>query len=386
MRGPLRASRGTRPDTTARSPDALLLPPALGRVLNAIARVRHCASRDGTRLAFTIDGGGFPPVVKVAQWFATLGDESDSLIATEWVTELGRRNALIRYDQRGFGLSERAPARVSLDAWVEDLEAVVDASGHVCVVLFAASQGVPVAVRYAARHPGRVLALFAWGGVARGPGRRGDPSPSPAVLDAAVERARDGWDDPATFRALFSSRLAQGADAATLDAIDRSHRTLCDGAVAADSLRAWFDLDVEADARRVRCPVRVVRAEGDVFANAAEAARLASAIPAGSLSTVAGTRHMPLPGDAGAAEAHRLLHETLDECGHDLALAVPRLTARQLEVLRWVAYGLTDREIAERLGLSSRTVGDYVSGALRLLRARNRDEAVRLAAARGLLG
>lgn len=370
----------------ARNLDALPFLPACGRVLNAIARTRHCTSHDGTRIAFTIDGAGFPPVVKVAQWFGSLEDEPDGPLAGHWIAELSRRNALVRYDQRGFGASERAPSRVSLDAWVEDLEAVVDASGHVCVVLFAASQGVPVAVRYAARHPGRVLALFAWGGIARGPGRRGDASRSAASLDAAVERARDGWDDPATFRALFSSRFARGADAATLDAIDRSHRTLCDGAVAADSLRAWFDLDVEADARRLKCPALVVRAAGDHTASADEAARLASAIPAGRLSTVAGTGHLLLPGDDGAAEAHRLLHETLDACGHDLALSAPRLTARQLEVLRWVAYGLTDRKIGERIGLSPRTVGEHVSGALRQLRARHRDEAVRLAAARGLLG
>ncbi len=354
--------------------------------MNALARLRHCTSRDGTGLAFTIDGAGFPPVVKVPQWFGTLEVEPSSPIAGHWIAELSRRNALLRYDQRGFGESDRAPRRVCLDAWVEDLEAVIDASGHACVVLFAASQAVPVAIRYAARHPARVLALVAWGGFARGPGRRGDASPPRAALDTAIALARDRWDDPETFRALFSSRFAPGADPETLEAIDRTHRTMCDGEVAARTLAAYFDIDVEADARRIRCPVRVLRSDGDRAVPAAEAARLAAAVPHARLESVPGDRHMPLAADAGWREASALLRDALDECGARLAATAPRLSARQVQVLRWVAYGLTDREIGERLGLSHRTVGEHVSGALRTLRARSRDEAVRLAAAWGMLG
>jgi DNA-binding CsgD family transcriptional regulator/Tfp pilus assembly protein PilF len=63
----------------------------------------------------------------------------------------------------------------------------------------------------------------------------------------------------------------------------------------------------------------------------------------------------------------------------------PRLSPRAREVLRLVAEGLTDREIAEHLFLSPRTVERYVSVIITKLDASSRHEAVALAAAEGLL-
>lgn len=56
-----------------------------------------------------------------------------------------------------------------------------------------------------------------------------------------------------------------------------------------------------------------------------------------------------------------------------------RLTARQMEVLRWVARGLGNHEIADRLGLSPYTVKNHVHGILERLEVRDRTEAVAVA-------
>lgn len=61
--------------------------------------------------------------------------------------------------------------------------------------------------------------------------------------------------------------------------------------------------------------------------------------------------------------------------GADPALAT--LTPREAEVLRRLADGLTDHEIAEALTLSPRTVEMHVSSILHKLGARNRAEAAR---------
>jgi DNA-binding NarL/FixJ family response regulator len=61
------------------------------------------------------------------------------------------------------------------------------------------------------------------------------------------------------------------------------------------------------------------------------------------------------------------------------------LTSRQAEVLRHLAEGVSNREIAERLGVSEKTVKGHMTGLLRALSAEGRQEAVRAARAGGLL-
>ena len=353
--------------------------------MNAIARFRQCLGRDGTRLAYTVDGAGAPLIVKVGQWLGDLALEPVDPLNGHWIAELVYRNAVLRYDQRGYGRSERSPARISLDDWVDDLGSVLQATGSREVVLFAVSQAVPVAVRFAARHPERVQALVLWGGTGRGAARRGAGEAAARDLAARVARARDAWDDPATFRALFSSRLFPDGDADTLDAYDRSHRPLASGDVTARTMAAHFDVDVLEDARRVACPAWLLHAIDDPIAPAAEVARLADAIPGAHRLAVPGDRHLPTVDDAGWAVARTALRSALDRIAARHAAAAPRLSARQAEVLGLVAHGLTDREIGERLGLSARTVEVHVASARRQLHARTRDDAVRAAAAWGLL-
>ena len=60
------------------------------------------------------------------------------------------------------------------------------------------------------------------------------------------------------------------------------------------------------------------------------------------------------------------------------------LTAREVEVLRLVAAGLTDAQVAARLFLSPRTVGNHVGSVLGKLGAANRREAAARAARHGL--
>jgi DNA-binding NarL/FixJ family response regulator len=59
------------------------------------------------------------------------------------------------------------------------------------------------------------------------------------------------------------------------------------------------------------------------------------------------------------------------------ATAVSGLSTRELEVLKLVSDGLTDREIGEVLGISQRTVGRHVGSVLDKLAVRNRAEAAR---------
>ena len=354
--------------------------------MDAIARFRHCLGRDGTRLAYTVDGAGAPLIAKVGQWLGDLALEPLDPVLGHWIAELVYANAVLRYDPRGYGRSERSPARISLDDWVDDLGSVLQAAGSREVVLFAVSQAAPVAIRFAARHPEHVRGLVLWGATGRGARRLGADGAATRALDARVALARDGWNDPATFRTLFASWLLPGADADALEAYERSHRPLATGDVTARTLAAHLGVDVLDDARRIACPTWLVHAIDDPVAPAAEVARLADAIPGAQRIAVPGSRHLPTVDDPGWPPARAALRGILDGIAARHAAATPRLSARQAEVLALIAHGLTDREIGERLGLSPRTVEVHVASARRQLRARSRDDAVRAAAAWRLLG
>src|SRR2546430_1902871 len=155
-----------------------------GRGAGGAQRIRFCVTRDGARIAFATSGAG-PPLVKVSNWLTHLEFDWQSPVWRHWLRELGRDNTLVRYDQRGCGLSDWAVADLSTDLWLDDLETVVDAAGLQRFSLFALSQGGQLAVRYTALHPERVNALILLGSYARGRLLR-DPKPELSEESATV--------------------------------------------------------------------------------------------------------------------------------------------------------------------------------------------------------
>ena len=130
-------------------------------------RIRFCTAADGVNIAYATSGTG-PPLVKPANWMTHLEYDWESPVWRHWLRELSRERTLIRYDERGCGLSDRDTDDLSFDAWVRDLETVVDAMGLERFPLFGISQGCAVAITYAVRHPERVTQLVLYGGYAQG--------------------------------------------------------------------------------------------------------------------------------------------------------------------------------------------------------------------------
>ena len=106
--------------------------------------------------------------MKASNWLTHLDFEWGSPIWRHWCAALSLHHRLVRYDERGNGMSQRDVADVSFDTWVRDLETVVDAAGLDRFPLLGISRGGPIAIAYAVKHPERVTHLVLYGAFAAG--------------------------------------------------------------------------------------------------------------------------------------------------------------------------------------------------------------------------
>ncbi|WP_256714623.1 alpha/beta fold hydrolase [Rhodovulum visakhapatnamense] len=111
--------------------------------------------RDGAKIACATVGAG-PPPVKAANWLTHIEHDWKTPIWGACFDEIARRRTFVRSDERGCGLSDWKVEDLSLSAFVEDLEAVVDGMDPGRFPLPGISQGAAVCIEYAARHPDRV--------------------------------------------------------------------------------------------------------------------------------------------------------------------------------------------------------------------------------------
>ena len=348
-------------------------------------QIRFCSSADGTRLAVATAGEG-PPLVKAATWLTHVEKDPYNLFTRHWVAELSRDNALIRYDSRGCGLSDQDVGRISMEAWVEDLEAVVADVEIDRFPLFGMSQGAAIAVGYAARHPEKVSHLVLYGGCARGLLKR---NPPPKVVEAAqamLKAAEMGWGaDSSSFRQVFISQLLHDATAEQQRAVDEVQRLTISGANAVRFMKEVFEIDVRDAAHRVQCPTLVFHAKDDPCFPFEEGRLLASLIPNARFVPLASKNHLPFETEAAWPAFLSELRAFLPSSGSATrsrnagSNIKPPLTPRQIEILREVGLGQTDKQIARKLSLSPRTVEMHVANALLALNCRTRAEAVRRA-------
>ena len=188
-------------------PDAISAPPTYGRP--PAQDVTFCRTADGVHLAIATSGSGMP-VVKAANWLNHIEYDWQSPIWSPFIGALSSRFRLIRYDERGNGLSDWNVDDISFDAFVRDLETVVDTLGLERFALLGISQGAAVSVAYATRHPERVSRLVLCGGYVLGHRKRADALEI-AQREALEQLIRLGWgqDNPA-FRQVFTSLFIPG--------------------------------------------------------------------------------------------------------------------------------------------------------------------------------
>lgn len=225
-------------------------------------QVRHCTAKDGTRLAWSAVGSG-PPLVKTANWLNHISFEWESPLWRHWLLALARDNHLIRYDERGNGLSDWDTLCLSLDAFVEDLETVVEAAGVERFDLLGISQGAAVAIAYSIRNPGRIRKMVLLGGYARGWALRltGEELER---REAMITLSRTGWgsDNPA-FRQMFTALYIPGGSAEQADWFNELQRVSTSPANAERLQRVLGTIDVSHLLPLVTVPTLIAHARRD---------------------------------------------------------------------------------------------------------------------------
>jgi pimeloyl-ACP methyl ester carboxylesterase/DNA-binding CsgD family transcriptional regulator len=286
--------------------------------------------------------------------------DGESPVWRHWLDELGRDNTLVRYDERGCGLSDREVVNLSVDAWVSDLESVVDAAGIEDFSLLGISQGAAIALAFAARHPERVSNLILYGGFARGALQR--EGIARTREEALISVIRAGWADPdPAFRHLFTMLFLPNGTPEQMAWYDELQRRSTSAVTAARLYEARGNIDVAGLASQVAVRTLVVHARDDRVVPLDEGRSLGALIPNAQLVILESPNHILLSDEPAWQSFLSEVHGFLGTVRTPSSTAVDSLSRREREVLELVAAGLTNEEIAGRLCLSVRTVERHLS-------------------------
>ena len=249
--------------------------------------IRFCVTRDKVRLAYSKVGSGHP-FVKVANCFNHLDFEWESPIWRHWVRDLAGGYSIVRYDGRGNGLSEWDVDDISFEAWVHDLETVVDAAALEKFVLFGHSQGGAIAIAYAARHPERVSHLVLCGAYSRGAHHR-EHLEAVEVRRALETLVQLNWGktNPSFFQVVTDLYIPEKATAEDQRWFRELQLISVSPANLVKYMRACDDINVRSLLPSLSMPTIVFHSDRDRVAPPQEGRMLAAEIP--------GARFVPLP-------------------------------------------------------------------------------------------
>ncbi len=303
---PLQADARTRADDGT----APLTPTERLTARPALHEVQFCWTSDDVRIAYACVGDGLP-VVWAAHWLSHLAFNWESLIWRHWTEEFARDHAFVHYDQRGHGLSDWENPEFSVDAFVRDLEAVVDALGLDRFALLGSSRAGSTAIAYAARHPERVSQLVLHGAFAQGWREWGNAAEIER-REATITLTRQGWDNRA-FRQILTSLLLPDATLEEIGWFNDLQRISISAENVARVQQSSGDFNVLDLLPGIVAPTLVLHCRDDAAVPFEQGRLIASRIPRARFVTFEGRNHILLPRDPAWAvfvsEVRRFLRE-----------------------------------------------------------------------------
>lgn len=255
--------------------------------------VRFATSQDGTQIAYATSGKG-PPLLRAGHFLTHLRRDWEGSVYQPTIAALSAAHALVRYDQRGTGLSQTDVDDLSLEAYANDMLAVADAAGLERFPIFATSQGVPVSVYFAATYPKRVSRLVFFGGFAQGRMVRDEVS-SRDDAEALMTLINKGWGKPdSAFMSAFVSLFCPEASREERASIAESQIASATPEMAARIRRTIDQFDVSDILRDVHAPTLILHASGDAIHPLSQGRLLAAGIEGSEFQMVESNNHLLL--------------------------------------------------------------------------------------------
>ena len=350
-------------------------------------QIQFCTTADGIRLALAKAGDG-PPLVRVANWFTHLEIDWESAIWRPWFEALTEGRTLVRYDPRGSGLSDRHVGDFCLDAWVRDLETVIDTLQLKRFPLIGLCQGGTVATAYAIRHPDRVSRLVLYDSYLCGAYATGMSKDVQKQAHALSEMIEVGWGRKAgAFREIFANLLMPDATKEQLRWIGELQRRSASPANARRLWDAFNSFDIRREVDKLAVPTLIFHVKDDAMV-AFEAGRLlAAAIHNARFVPLEGKNHILLPNESAWRKFKKELSDFLRadesiEMSSEGKLGV--LSSREREILDCIARGSANIEIARTMSISEKTVRNHITSIFSKLAVEHRSQAIVLARKAGL--
>jgi class 3 adenylate cyclase/pimeloyl-ACP methyl ester carboxylesterase len=263
---------------------ALTIPRLSGAAIEQ--EIGFAETTDGVRIAYATTGQGPAVVIFVLGWATHIeAGFASPIYDREGLLPMSSENNLfVRYDGRGFGLSDREVTDFSLDGRVRDLEAVVAALGLERFALYAASAGGPAAIAYSARHPDHVtrLALAS---------TQASADWAPASEVARMQRMAGMFEldwDSRMVRNMLVEFLAPEIDGVQRNVMGEFLSRAGTGSSVAGFINAQVQIDVRDEARQLRVPTLVIHGRDDPVIRVEAGQTLAKLIPQSRLEIVEG--------------------------------------------------------------------------------------------------
>jgi pimeloyl-ACP methyl ester carboxylesterase/DNA-binding CsgD family transcriptional regulator len=333
---------------------------------------------EGHRIAFATVGSGLP-IVLPAWWVSNVVEDWKMPAYSRFMESLAAGRRVIRYDRLGCGMSDRTRPRetMTLEYELAMLDALVEHLELGRFSLVGGSFAGCTAAVYAARHGDRVDRIVLYGSFANGA-----ELARPVARDAINELVRKHWGLGSRMLADTFAPSGTGEERASFASFQRNSAS---AEMAADLLELTFATDIRETLARVLVPTLVVHRRGDRTIRLRAGEQLAALIPNAELVVLDGDAHLPWHGDMDDVLGAVAPFLGITPPARDTRGGVEELSPREREVLRLVADGLSDGDIAERLVLSPHTVHRHVANILRKLGLHSRAAAAAHAARAGLV-
>jgi pimeloyl-ACP methyl ester carboxylesterase/DNA-binding CsgD family transcriptional regulator len=339
--------------------------------------VAFCHLADGSRVAYASMGEG-PALVMPPGWLCHLEENWAHPAAASARAKFAACHRFVWFDRLGCGLSDRDGFEPSLENDVAQLLAVLDHAGIERTNLIGYSYGAPPVALFAARYPERVERLVFYSAFARG------SAVSTKQAHAALTQViRLDWGVGS--RAL-ASLLVPNASSQDLAWFARFQRRATTSDNAVRLLEYRWSMDVRDLLPSIRAPTLVLHNGDDRAIPLSAGQEIAALVPGAQLRILDGNEHDPFIRDSGSVVEEILAFiEGREPITDRVEPPHPTLTPREQQVLRHIAEGDANKQIASSLGVSIATVERHVTNLYRKLGANGRADATRAAVAMGLV-